>query len=365
MADEYSHWRAELGSTEPVDHHNVDTEMSGFWRMDGARTKPSWPVAIWKEAGKDATIFQIGRKQPMNSTEHATEWAEFIGNGWLWCRAVTKVDWSAALATGFWPGDNKPSRQVTEEERLGIDVSTGGNNPPLDESLADQIKALADILEATPEPPNQDSANKLSGNLDKMRGLLKLAEAQRIAEKEPWLIGEREVDAKWKAVKAPGEDAGVKAEARRKAFLKKEQDRLDAEAAAERKRLQAIADAENARIREENKKLREEAEARRQADIAALPPGIMASAPEPEPELIPEVAAPVVETARAVAGAAYGRASGLKKVKVVAVENPEKLAMHFITTNDGDFADYLSNRAKAALRGKVVLPGCTSKEELQ
>ena len=343
MTDTYDRWRAELNGQEP-ERQNVDTDIDGFWRIVGAKTKPDYPVAIW---GNGLNL-RIGNRDIMGGSEG---WHEFIGASWLHCVAVTKLEYDQARLNGRW-SDGKPARQMDEAEKLGIDVSTGGNNPPIEESLADQIKSLAATLDATPEPVDQDAANKLSGNLEKMRGLLKLAEAERVTEKEPWLTGEREVEAKWKAVKAPGEQAGIAAEARRKNYLRKEQARLDAEAAAERKRLQAEADRENERIRAENAAKLAEAEKE-------------GGQPIEEGELASEVAAPVVEAPRAVAGGAFGRASGLRKVKVAVVEKPEELAMHFIKTNDGDFSDYLQKRAAAALRGKILLPGCISREELQ
>lgn len=346
----YAQWFA-AAKGAPIDPQD-DQNICGFWRLDSAKTKHDDPVAIW--LGDNGQVLRRGKQDPVD--EGSKSWHAFIQWAWPHALYVTRDEYYEALKAGRW-ADNKSSRQMDEAEKLGIDVSTGGNNPPIEESLADQIKSLADVLDKTPEPPDQDAANKLSGNLEKMRGLLKLAEAERVKLKEPYLAAGREVDATWAGIKAPGEQAGINAEARRKAFLKKLQAKLDAEAAAERQRLQAIADAENERIRAENQKRIDEAQ-----DHGGFDPSDPTDTP---PELIPEVAAPVVETPRAVAGAAYGRASGLKKTMVAYVENPEALAMHFIKSNDPDFADYLLGRAKSALRGKVVLPGCGAREELK
>jgi len=355
----YDLWHAEQKTPTPeerrADRTTEAAEMSGFWRMHGARTKTDWPVAIWNGEGQDETIFQIGRKV-RNTAEHRDEWDDFVASSWLHCTAVTEREYHDAMGTGFWV-DLKPARQMTEEEKLGIDTSTGGNNPPIDESLADQIASLVDKAKATPEPKTQDEANAATAILDKLRALLKRAEAERVTEKEPFLQGSREVDAKWGAIANPGKEAGVDLDNRRKAYLRKEQARLDAEAAAERKRQQDLVDAENERIRKEN-----EARLAAAQDHGNYDPTDPTDEP---PELLPEVAAPVIAAPRATASSAYGRASGLKTVKVAVVDDPTKLASHFIEAKDVDFADYLQKRAAAALRGKVTLPGCSSKDELQ
>lgn len=341
MTDQWQYWRDELAN--PGGHsRDEDRNISGFYRMDGARTKPSYPVAIWREEGQEATIFQIGRKRPQNSDADNQEWHEFIGNGWTKCVAVTREEWNKALDTGFW-SDGKHSRQMDETEKLGIDTATGGNNAPAEESLADQISTLAEKIDGTPEPTTQDQANTLSGLLDKMRALLRLAEAERVKQKEPHLQASRAVDSAWTAIKTPGEQAGIAGEARRKAYLKKVQAKLDADAAAERKRQQDQIDAENESIR-----------------AAAADLGL-----EQGSAFVPEKVAPVIEAPRATAGSAYGRASGLKKITVVDAVDQAVLTKHFIDTNDQDFANYLTDRAKKAIRAKITLPGVTTREEYQ
>lgn len=367
--EQFALWRAEMKAPNSVDRDpsqgDISKMISGYWRIIGAKTKPDYPVAIMLSEDESATVFQIGRKRPMNSVEHDTEWHEFLGGSWLKCQAVSKADWTHALEQGRWP-DGKPSRQLSDEEKAGIAGGTEGNQPPKEEALADQIKTLAAALDATKEPTTQEEANKLSEKLERMRGLLKLAEAERVQEKEPHLQASREVDARWKDIKAPGEKAGIEAEARRKSYLRRRQAELDAIAAEEERQRREAARAEQ---EAERTRLAEEESARRRAEAEAA--GFTAEevdqvaqvAPEeiplPEPEVAP------VEAERAVAGGAYGRASGLRKVRVAVVEDPTKLAAHFIEGKDEDFAAYLQKRAAAAVRAKVSLPGVGSREELQ
>jgi hypothetical protein len=343
MTGSYLLWKSEL-QTPTTEDRRADRptdpqKLSGFWRINAAKTKPDYPVAIWTEEGQGATIFQIGRKI-MNTVEHDTEWHEFVAGSWLDCTAVTKADWSQALDTKFWP-DGKPAMRMTDEEKMGIDVTPGDNNAPVSETLAEQIAALVEKAKAMPEPTTQAQADAATGILDKLRSLLRLAEAERVAEKEPHLEAGRAVDAKWSNIMSPAKDAGAELDARRKAYLRKEQQRLDDIAAeetrkrqeearraaqAERERLQREADE---RAAEERRRRQEEAAAKA-AEAAAANDAAERQRLEDEAKAAEEAAANVqaeevaepeveevapVEAERATAGTAYGRNSGLKKVK--------------------------------------------------
>lgn len=344
-AADWRYWRAELANPGSLPRDTAE-RIAGYWRIQSAKTKPDYPCYVgYSPEGN--VFWAVGRERA--KSDKPDEWHDFMSWTFPKCVAITKDAYHAALETGFWP-DGKPVWKMTDEQKHGIDISSGDNAAPVDEALSDQIKALAEKINATPEPTTQDAANALSGLLDKMRALLKLAKAQFETEKEPFLEGGRAVDAKWRSIRAPGEEAGIGGEARRKAFLKKEQARLDAEAAEERRKQQAIIDAENERIRQEN--------AQRAAEAAE------AGKAEPE-EIVPEIAAPAVEAPRATAGAAFGRNSGLKKVTVLDTLDAEALAFHFLETKDVDFINYLTDRARKAIRAKVTLPGVKTKDELQ
>lgn len=340
--DLYRYWRLER-KTPGSQPRDTNDPIAGFYRHDGAKTKPSWPVAIWYD---DTAHHKVGNSQK----DGDDALLEFKGEStWHKCSAVTQAEYDAAMATGFW-SDGKNARHMDDAEKMGIDIGAGGNNAPADETLGEQIAALAGKLDTTAEPTTQDQANALSGMLDKMRALLRLAEGERVKEKQPHLDAGRDVDTKWQAIGQPGGDAYREGEARRKSFLKKEQARLDKEAADKRAAQQAEIDAENARIRETN------------ALVAAEAAGQGQTAPA---TIMTEIAAPAFEAPRAVAGSTFGRASGLKKVTVIDTVDIEALAFHFIETNDADFVAYLNERAKKALRGKVTLPGVSVREELQ
>lgn len=343
MTQSWLYWKADLASPGTLNRDITDPGC-GFWRQRSAKTKPDYPIAIWFE---DEPVVKVGNKV----TRGQDALLEFLsGSTWLNAVAVPHIDYLSAMENGKWPIDGKPARKMDEAERHDIDISEGDNAAPVEETLADQIATLAEKIDATAEPTTQDQANALSGLLDKMRALLKLAEVERVKEKEPHKTAAEQVDAKWREVKTPGEQAGIAGEARRKAFLRKEQARLDAIAAEERRKQQAIIDAENERIRQEN--------AQREADAAEKGEDTPAA-------LVPEITAPAAEAPRATAGGTFGRSTGLRKVTVVDQVDAAVLAQHFIDGKDADFISYLTDRAKKALRGKITLPGVTTKEELQ
>jgi len=338
-------WRAERENLTPeerrLDRPTDPKLMGGYWRVVRAKTRHDTPIMIWTRDGTNVTLFQRFATR-MNTVDDTEQWQNFIDKDWLKCVPVTKEEWASAIETGFWT-DGKPSRQMSQDEKLGIDTSVGDNDAPPEEMIGDQIAALAEKAAAA-KVTDQASADEATGILDRLRVLLGKAEDTRKVEKEPhWLAG-KAVDEKWKGVMTPGTTASETLEARRKAWLKAEQKRLDAEAAAERKRLA------------------DEAEARRiQAEKDAKAKGEPAPVIEPEPE-------PVVETKRATAGTAYGRQSGLKKTKVATITDLPMLVNSLVFAGEGPDADclaYFQSRADKAMRASITLPGVTITEEMK
>lgn len=325
MTDTYQIWRAELTGKEP-ERMNVDPQ-DGFWRLDGARTKPSYPVAIWHPATGTKAIVRIGRR---DIEEDSDEWFEFGQNGWMHCVAVEKTAYDEARATGRW-ADNKPARQMDEAEKLGIDVSTGGNNPPLNDAIGDQIAAAVESAQKITAVTNADEARKANEMAERLAGLFKIGDAERDKEKRPHDEASKAVQAKWLPIITPASDERTRVLKLAKDWIKAEEARLAREAQAERQRQQAAIDKENERIRLENEKAKGEA-----------PAGA-------EVELQPELAPAVVETPKVQATSTYGRATGLRTVKKGKITDIVKLLTALSTHKEMvEFAQTLANRAAKA-----------------
>lgn len=344
-ATNYAYWRQEL-KTPGQSRDTADTPTNGFYRAKAAKTKPDYPVAIWHTTDVDEVeIIKIGNKQIDGKS---AEGNDFRDGTWQHCEAVTNEVYDAAMETGFWP-DGKNARKMSDEERMGIDISAGDNAAPIEESLAEQIEsavAKASAITSVKTEAEAKAANELA---DKLQTLFKLGEAERVKEKTPHDEAAKAVQAKWLPIINPASDARERLVGKGglvKQWLKVEQDKIDAAARAERQRLAEEAE----RIRLENEK--------RAAEAAE------AGEPEPAP-VMPEISAPAVETQRATAGSTFGRSSGLRKVTVVDTIDVAVLTKHFIDSADEDFSTYLNTRAAKAVRAKVKLPGVTTKDQMQ
>lgn len=366
MADAFSVWRAELKNPTSEDRRQdrpTDPALiNGYWRIEGARTKFDTPLMIWTQEGENYTIFQFGADQPRNTRDHDKAWQSFIGGRWLSAVAVRKADWDHALEHGRWPNDNKPARDMGTEERLDVDLGGGDNAAPMDAALADQIAALAEVIEKQGEPKDQAAADKLAGDLDRLRALTGKAEAERKIEKAPVLQLGKDIDAKWGAVTAPGDAAYIKGEAWKKAFLKKETARLAEIARQENLRRVAEANAERERIEAETRaRLKAEADAR----AAEAEEGEEPNVPTEDEiaaraaEVAAEQVAPVeeVQAERAVAGSAFGTRRGLRRVKKGKIVDAKAFASALIDMKHGDMMTLLETLANRAAKAGMPQPG--------
>ena len=359
MTIDYALYRAELTtpSTEEQRHNRPTSPLqcNGYWRINAAKTKTDWPVLIWTspDAPDNGTAVRIGGME-FNAKADPERWQSFATGSWLHCTAVTRDEYSNAINTGFW-ADGRPARNMTQAEKLGIDTEVRGdgtNAPTKAEILAEQIASLTAKLKAAKEPTTQDEADALQTLLDKMGILLKEAEAERVAEKEPHLQAGREVDARWKAIAEPGAEARFAADNRKKSYLKKEMQRRQAEAEAKAKE-----EAER-RAAEQEERNRELAA---QAESMGMPVEDLADPVAPEP-----IAPAPVEMPKA--SSAVGRASGLKKVRRGKITDLQMLIDYFFPADgnpDPEALAYLQGRVDKATRAKITLPGVTVMEDFE
>lgn len=377
MAAPYALWHAELKLPTPEDsRHQRSTEpgeMTGFWRINAARTKPDYPVAIWTTGEK--TFFQIGQKQ-RNTVDHAKEWQDFIDGSWLKCTAVlqtpdpkkpTAESWTEALDTGRWK-DGKPAREVTASEKADIipaaQSSEGrGTNTPLDENGAPidefwlQIKeglaADAEALKELGAITSLEIANKAAAILERMSARGTQGEARRKAEKKPHDDAAALVQAKWTPILNPASALIIETKRAIVTFTKAEEARLKRIADEERR-------VEEARLAKEaaDKLAAEEAERARQAEAMGMEhqarseEEIEAEAAQMAAQTV--AAAPQPETKVRV-GTAHGRA--VSKATVYGGEITDPVAFYQAVKDYPDVKEALQKVADRLGRANAVVPG--------
>lgn len=352
----YDLWLAELKTPTPetdrLGRPHEATLLSGFWRIEAAKTKPDHPVAIWTdEAGK--TFFQIGRKL-RNTTDHEDEWDDFAGSTWFHCAAAVESAYHQAVLTGFWP-DNKPARQMDAETKLDIipdtPVDQGGNSTESGPSYAMQIdnKMQAEIEKhkALGKVDTAEKATKAAAVLEAIRSLGKLGNARREADRAPHLAAAQAVQNVWLPILTPGSELVPVILKEIDDYAKAERARLqaiaDEAARVERERLQAIAD-EDARIERDRLQKLADDEAEK---IGAVAEQVVVEAEQID-VVAEEVAAPKVSTQ-------FGRAVSKAKRRTGKITNRAK----FITALNGqsDFSEWLQDKADKLARANLALDG--------
>lgn len=350
--DRYKYWNEELDAQQrgfvpsidvpAINERDTDRPTDGYWRIMAAKTKADAPVAIWQDKG--AVWLKIGRRDPIEQ-DHA-DFANFFGSTWPKCAAVLEADYHAALATGIWPSDKKPSRQMSEEERLDIIPTTpkdqGGNmvdedGQPLDPYHQTILAKATSLVEKANELGALDSmgkAEKAATIVTDTRSLRKIADAKRDEAKRPHDEAANRVQAKWKPI-LDSLDAVSKSlvnaiDVFQKAEAKRLRDIAEAEAQAERERVAAET-------------------AKRMAEQGAT---------DEEQEAAAEEAAAAVETVKVDApkiSSAHGRAVSKAKRKVGVITDQAA----FIEAIKGgeDFTDWLQNKADAIARSKTPVAG--------
>lgn len=220
------------------------------------------------------------------------------------------------------------------------------NNPPRDaDEFADDIAAIESaIAKWKAEPVTHENVESLHRDIDFAAKVKKEADASHKAIKEPFLIGGRKVDDRFRPVKNDAED-GVKS---LKGILTKylaEQERIRQEAAR--------------KAREEAERLAAQAEADRNDPIIGMDAQEAAEAAEAnvkKQERYAEAAgSSVIEGARTI---------GLRTYHEADVTDAQAMVMHYATHPDVIAAALKC--AKADIRtskGTCTIPGVTVREE--
>ncbi len=324
--DDYAFWQAEIDGAEKQ-HRDTEAPIAGFWRSTGARTKHDEPYAIYYSPNTHEPIVIKGRLQGRVYSD--VEWFRLKAFAFPHFVAVGEKEWHDTVEAGRWPDGKRATRDKDDPDE--IDDLDNSGTAPIDEVLRDKIEALASRINETRAPTNQAEADAASALLDRMRALLKIAEAERVKEKSPIDERAKAVQTKWHGVKNPGHIAADRLENDRRAWLIAEQSRLRREA-------EAAAAAQRAAIAAEVKAQGYDDATAEAAAVAEVKP---------------------VEVPRVTSGGAFARKSGLHKVPVATITDGKVLIAHLWKTRDETLLAALQTVADRSARAKITLPGVT------
>ena len=196
---------------------------------------------------------------------------------------------------------------------------------------------------------NQDQANTLSTLIRQIQQAGKAAEKARVDEKKPHLDAGREIEARYKPLKARVEDAIGAARQALKPFLERQEKEKRDKAEAER-RAAAAAAAEAAKARES---------ARDSNDLEEIEKAR-------EAEKLAEQAAKTAKKAEKQKAHAKGegRAIGLRDNWTATISDVRAATAHYWKTDRQEFIDLIQRLANRDVRqGKRTIPGIEARNE--
>jgi hypothetical protein len=320
-AEQHRWWADALkGNVGPI---HADLPQCGRYKMRRGRNGAWQPVAIYADA--DGVLHAVVGAASANPHEIWTYCAE---------RPIDQETYKQAIKLGRFADDPAPLEQRS--------------NMPADPFAAmaaeieDRCAQAEQWLAAHANITTQTDSNLARNMQAQILALGKKADADREAEKRPYLEAERAVDAKYKPLTALAKAACEKLRIAFESFMIKEELRLKKEAQEKYERECAAAEAERARIEAERaKKLRDD-------PVAALtdePPEM------PEPPLAPE---PVKVTA----GGGVGRKAGLRTTHVPQIEDFQATLLHFADHPDvRDVIDKIVRGLVKTSKGTAQIPG--------
>lgn len=322
---------SKIGSPEiPV--HDGEAHQ-GYYRVrpkDGA-----WePVAIFYPEGSDK-IVAYRNGQEVDSA-----------GIWTWCcrNPISVEAYDKAIAGGGF--DDEPARSP------GVGHNSGEADP-FDALKIEYLGEKEQVTEFLKKPvKTQADADKMAIWKDRLTKIKSKAAALHKVEKQPWLDGGREVDAKWRDLKEEPDTIVEKMRLHVKPFFD-EQKRIEEERQrkareeADALRKQAEEAAAKARIVDED----QDAVQREANRLAAEEAAAKARQAEKDAE------------ARKVSAGRTGARMGLRTEKVGVVTDYEKAAIALVRMKHADMLAMIDTLAKRAGKAKMVFDGMEIRDE--
>lgn len=316
--NEFAWWQAALAGKSPPIHENEP--QCGYFKTRRGKDAPWLPVCIYRDGGK--LLAFVGDE----ATDPASIWT------WVANRPISYELYTAVADRGEpWPDD------ITAEieKARPAEAAIGHNSGRPEDEVRDEIETLdraftAWLAEIGGTITTEEHDAKAETFRTRFAEIEKRAAAAHKVEKEPFLKGGREVDAKWKPLDAAA-DAGKRRVGAIVTPYRVERDRKRQE--AERK-----AREEADRARQEAARLAAEAEA-----AGASPP------PPPPPEPPRRAAAP----------------TGLRTYRVCVITDLSAAvaAILALPTPPAEFTDAVKTIANRLIGSGVPVPGAEIREE--
>lgn len=319
--DDWDFWR-ECLKTGKLPDQSEDAHV-GFYRIQAAATKPDYPCAVFHEPGdENHLVALIGRKRIDEGTE---EFWDFLGHGWLKCRAVEYDEYLKAFEGDQW-SDGKPSKKAqqptpdappdTSPEESKIGDNSGDKSPinGLKQDFEDRREQAEAILKD--EIGDQETADKAAMIARALGDISKSAGTYHEIEKKPHLEAGRAVDDKWRPLKTEPQSLAQRVKQHMTSFLaKKREEEERKQREAEEEAAKAAAEAAEAQRKSEES-----------ADQGSFDEAMMAESERAEKERAAKEAqrkASEANKRKANAGRTGARVS-VRKIKVGVITNIEK-----------------------------------------
>ena len=181
MTDHYSYWRNALEGKFGDVHEN--DPQPGYYRMKPHKGAEFVPAAIWIEDEK----LVAGKGRGNEDTDPYEIWTYV-------CRyPISYEQYEKVMAGEPWPHEILPGELQTNLS----------NDAPENEVIADEINAIASAFDTWLKSiggtiKTTEQSDKAATYTERVADLEKRAVSAHKVEKEPFLKGGREVDAKWK-----------------------------------------------------------------------------------------------------------------------------------------------------------------------
>lgn len=287
----------------------LDTPESGFYRLKRKNKSGTTfvPLAYWYNQDDQLCAYLENSFVPEQRSRM------------IWNYQIEPIEFGLYVTVmngGHWPDLSQP---VTEQAAAAQNGSNAAPDPDSFEGIRDALDALyaeAKAMVNKGAALSQDAADAAADLSDRISKLCSKAEAKRKVEKQPFLDGGRDVDAKWNALKEKPERAY--------------------------KAIKASVIAPFLRAKKE-------IEAKKAEEAAKL--GLDQKAPE---DMHPS-------ERESVKAGTRGRSVGLRKVKYAVIEDYAKTLAYF--ANHEDIKDTVQNLSTRAVRNGLSVPGVTMIEK--